>query len=908
MARRIYWESIKKWALKVGAPVGTAGFAILFMYLSFLGVIEVTGHSGDMTCAGTELDPCLAYINFSVKEDIFIYPIDYDPYGRNTPFETDKELKSWKMYRSWGSGWREIKLGQTCTATWCGAPPNSPDNKYAFAFREGRNYQIKIVALKNNYWDEIKWGFGPVDPVWEAVTERPVSYQATEYPLGGGRFKQMGGLGFKNYKDGEIFRPINMDLVDQGDYWTTTESVYYPIIPRYADEWSEFINVYEGNNHSIKVKPVADHVEGIVNGSNVVLYPDAFGEGFDLEVTAYKDYLLRKVIIREPQTKGISFNFEIDIEAKLSYESIDRNGTRRPIVLGEILNEKRIELTEGETPTIIYPMKVWDSNGSLEYIDSKIYQQGGKLYFRKMISKEFLENAVYPVYTDDSEGPNNPGTMADDSGIGTEVWADPNNAKLSDDARSIAGPSEGTKITHYLKATNFGFGIPSDKSVTGIVMEYERKRSGSGEVNIKDYRVYIRKANGALGTENKADTSTNWPSSDTYASYGDSADLWSETWTYANINHANFGVVISGRSVGGSATRRFNIDHIRMTVYYILPCTQNSGCEAGEYCDGDQVCQSDLADGVTCDGETYNPAQSEEDGACANGYCDSDGVGAADDGWCFTPYDTHFDGQENTKCEYSTDQISTILSDEFAVLLDLNHCDEVGEVYFEDEISATCELQDITSVFECTESGCSCGDVECDGIAQGATINYCDKGGQTYFQDDCATDSTAVDYDDTCVASGELQGGDGCTADVECDGITAGTGACNASCAYGIPDIDYSVAIPLGLIRFLNCSPDFENPDARPDGQTAVIAAINATNNGSAPGSFSINLTGALNTGWTIWASNDSLVNNLTLSTSAQTIWSGVEIDETKKIWLAANCSYVSANPGQGITLWAEAV
>ena len=119
----------------------------------------------------------------------------------------------------------------------------------------------------------------------------------------------------------------------------------------------------------------------------------------------------------------------------------------------------------------------------------------------------------------------------------------------------------------------------------------------------------------------------------------------------------------------------------------------------------------------------------------------------------------------------------------------------------------------------------------------------------------------------------------------------------------GVADINYSVALPLGLIRFLGCSPDFENKDSRPDGQTSVIASINATNNGSAIGNFIINLTGTLNSGWTIWASNDSLSNNITLSTTAQTIWSNVAVSETKKIWLKANCSYITANPGQSISM-----
>ena len=170
MAKRIYQETMKKWALKAGIPVGVAGFALLFIYLNFLGVIDITGHSGDMACAGTIGDPCLAYINFTTKEDIFIYPVGYDPYGRNTPFETDKELESWKIYRSWGKYWREIKLNETCTGTWCGAPDNK-GVKYSFVFRDGRDYQIKIYALKKDPTQDIKWGFGPVDPVWFGVID-----------------------------------------------------------------------------------------------------------------------------------------------------------------------------------------------------------------------------------------------------------------------------------------------------------------------------------------------------------------------------------------------------------------------------------------------------------------------------------------------------------------------------------------------------------------------------------------------------------------------------------------------------------------------------------------------------------------------------------------------------------------
>ncbi len=181
MVKKIYWETVKKWAVKTRVPVGISGFALLFMYLIFLEVIVITGYSGDMVCSGTVDDPCLAYINFSVKEDIFIYPVGYDPWGRETPFYTDEGLKSWKMYRSWGKGWREIKLNETCTGTWCGAP-NNLGVAYSFVFREDRDYKIKIVALKENPYDEIKWGFGPVDPFWYGVGGN-ANISATEIDL-----------------------------------------------------------------------------------------------------------------------------------------------------------------------------------------------------------------------------------------------------------------------------------------------------------------------------------------------------------------------------------------------------------------------------------------------------------------------------------------------------------------------------------------------------------------------------------------------------------------------------------------------------------------------------------------------------------------------------------------------------
>jgi len=205
---------------------------------------------------------------------------------------------------------------------------------------------------------------------------------------------------------------------------------------------------------------------------------------------------------------------------------------------------------------------------------------------------------------------------------------------------------------------------------------------------------------------------------------------------------------------------------------YVLNCFDDGDCSASKYCDKSSSwsnwdCVNDESNGQSC----------IRDAQCSSGYCDDDGVGLGDDNICFTPVSTYFQDESGTNyCEISTDYGASNC-DERQVGEDLNLC--IGTSYYEEECSNTCSNTDITSIFECTDAGCSCSEFLCDGLTTGNNITTCSSG-QTYLADKCTSTAGGEDRGDNICRNSTFASG--CTADADCGGVVVGTGWCNASC------------------------------------------------------------------------------------------------------------------------------
>lgn len=152
--------------------------------------------------------------------------------------------------------------------------------------------------------------------------------------------------------------------------------------------------------------------------------------------------------------------------------------------------------------------------------------------------------------------------------VGTNGYVNPSNAVGSGES-SCAGPNSGTTLVTGFWNT-FGFTIPTDVTINGILVETKDSRSGPGGVGA-DVDVNIGVNEATLGTaiaESTVDLIACGEDQPIH-SFGGSSNLWGLSWTAADINSSSFTVRIQKSVLGGNFGHRIN--WIRVTVDFTAP-------------------------------------------------------------------------------------------------------------------------------------------------------------------------------------------------------------------------------------------------------------------------------------------------------------------------------------------------
>jgi len=167
-----------------------------------------------------------------------------------------------------------------------------------------------------------------------------------------------------------------------------------------------------------------------------------------------------------------------------------------------------------------------------------------------------------------SQGPNNCSVGSDIAVTSGVAWSNPGNIAIAAQSATFAAGLNANKFSDYLRATGFGFIIPSAATILGITVTIS-KRQGGVQKQLYDRSVLIVKGGNAAGFDHS--NGLIWPTALTPFVYGGSGDLWGTTWLPADINAANFGVQIQCTNTDVSAASPIVSAFVTITVNYSLP-------------------------------------------------------------------------------------------------------------------------------------------------------------------------------------------------------------------------------------------------------------------------------------------------------------------------------------------------
>lgn len=188
----------------------------------------------------------------------------------------------------------------------------------------------------------------------------------------------------------------------------------------------------------------------------------------------------------------------------------------------------------------------------------------------------FVDWVQITVYASSAEIGTSPDSDREVSAGGSDNNWTPltNQAGASDNSYESVTMASGEE-SQYLIVDNFGFSIPAANTILGIQVSIERSSSSD---RTSDFKIQLVDEAGTVltGGDDKADSGTDWPTTDGTANYGGAADLWGQIagfWTPTKINDPDFGLAIAvlREGTGPPGNRTARVDHVTITITHEDP-------------------------------------------------------------------------------------------------------------------------------------------------------------------------------------------------------------------------------------------------------------------------------------------------------------------------------------------------
>ena len=392
------------------------------------------------------------------------------------------------------------------------------------------------------------------------------------YDLGNGIFAAVGSLEALHYKDKDgSWKEIDTTIVSSSD----PEYNYMNITNNFQTYFStdgfgnkKSVKYVVGDSY-MKFNFVGGKGKGSKNNakSNVFNFSKVYQDGeneMDADYTLYKDKLLEEVVLNKFQGYP---NLKQEVELKNVYLKQE---------------DKEIYAYNSNTNELVWiiPRPVMyelgdksETNYGLHYEIQK--KSNDTITLEKVIDqegKDWLSNKdrKYPIVIDiTAAGPNNPGTIGEDTSVGTNGWSNLNNAMLEDGTVADTGLTLGVS-SYYLKASNFSFSISNGSTIKGVKAEAKQMNANSLTTAAGGSMKLVNSSGSLVGDSKYCP----FLSVLTYCSNGGQSDMWGSSWTPSDINDPDFGFAEYANQYDAYPTEEQafpQIDHMRLTVYYSPP-------------------------------------------------------------------------------------------------------------------------------------------------------------------------------------------------------------------------------------------------------------------------------------------------------------------------------------------------